>query len=83
MLDSSLLPSNGLVTHFVCKLKQRPKPIRLRAKFRGLRGINLLGVAGVEDHRTERLSHSSNRVGPMRGLTPSGVRPRASRAAPK
>ena len=31
------------------------------------------GVAGVQDHRTERLSHSSNRVGPMRGLSP-GVR---------
>ena len=31
----------------------------------------------------ERLSQSSNRVGPMRGLAPSGVRPRASRAAPK
>src|SRR5262249_13068652 len=30
-----------------------------------------------------RLSHSSNRVGPLRGLAPSGVRPRASRAAPK
>ena len=54
--------------------KGEPAPlgfVEARLVFLENRDRDLLGVAG--DHRTERLSHSSNRVGPMRGLAP-GVR---------
>src|SRR5436190_20572389 len=34
---------------------------------------NVVDQTGVQDHRTERLKHSSNRVGPRRGFAPGAI----------